>query len=168
LRRSRADRSSTTGAAPTGPFVRPRTPARERPRDDPAAHGPAGLRRGIRTAAAWPSPPSCTAASTCAAFWPTPPRHPRAWWRRTRTRATGARRSVRRLFYVEAGRLEALPYEVREGAFRPASAATLFELGPLATTFDVSPDGEGPRERERAVHARPLPRHRGDRRRRDG
>jgi serine/threonine-protein kinase len=50
-------------------------------------------------------------------------------------------RATRELFYVEAGRLKAMPYEVREGAFRPASAATLFEIGPLAPTFDVSPDG---------------------------
>jgi eukaryotic-like serine/threonine-protein kinase len=50
-------------------------------------------------------------------------------------------RAARELFYVEAGRLKALPYEVREGAFRPASAATLFEIGQLASMFDVSPDG---------------------------
>ena len=50
-------------------------------------------------------------------------------------------RAARELFFVEAGRLKGLPYEVREGAFRPASAATLFEIGQLATTFDVSPDG---------------------------
>jgi hypothetical protein len=50
-------------------------------------------------------------------------------------------RAARELFYVEAGRLKALPYEVREGAFRPGSAATLFELGQLATAFDGSPDG---------------------------
>jgi serine/threonine-protein kinase len=50
-------------------------------------------------------------------------------------------RAARELFYVEAGRLKALPYEVREGAFRPVSAAPLFELGPLAPMFDVSPDG---------------------------
>ena len=50
-------------------------------------------------------------------------------------------RAARELFFVEAGRLKALPYEVREGAFRPASAAPLFEIGQLATTFDVSPDG---------------------------
>jgi hypothetical protein len=50
-------------------------------------------------------------------------------------------RATRELFYVEAGRLKALPYEVREGAFRPASAVTLFETGQLGGTFDVSPDG---------------------------
>ena len=50
-------------------------------------------------------------------------------------------RAARELFYIEAGRLKALPYEVREGAFRPASAATLFEIGQLASMFDVSPDG---------------------------
>jgi hypothetical protein len=50
-------------------------------------------------------------------------------------------RAARELFYVEAGRLKALTYEVREGVFRPASAATLFEIGPLATTFEVSTDG---------------------------
>ena len=50
-------------------------------------------------------------------------------------------RAARELFYVEAGRLKVLRYEVREGAFHSAPAATLFELGQLATTFDVSPDG---------------------------
>ncbi len=66
-------------------------------------------------------------------------------------------RAARELFYVEADRLKVMPYEVREGAFRPASAATLFELGPLTATFDVSPDGRrflflarspGPAERD--------------------
>jgi WD40 repeat protein len=51
-------------------------------------------------------------------------------------------RATRELFYVEAGRLKAMAYEVREGAFRPASAAALFELGRLVPTFDVSPDGQ--------------------------
>jgi Tol biopolymer transport system component len=50
-------------------------------------------------------------------------------------------RAAKELFYVEAGRLKALLYELREGVFRPASAATLFEIGGLSTTFDVSPDG---------------------------
>ncbi len=50
-------------------------------------------------------------------------------------------RATSELFYVEAGRLKALPYEARGGAFRPASAVPLFEIGPLAPLFDVSPDG---------------------------
>ena len=50
-------------------------------------------------------------------------------------------RTAKELFYVEAGRLKALAYEVRAGAFRPVAATTLFELGGLTTTFDVAPDG---------------------------
>ncbi len=50
-------------------------------------------------------------------------------------------RAANELYYVEAGRLKALPYGVRENAFRPAAAATLFELGLLTSVFDVSPDG---------------------------
>jgi len=50
-------------------------------------------------------------------------------------------RTAKELFYVEAGRLKSLGYEVRAGAFRAAAATTLFELGGLTTTFDVAPDG---------------------------
>ncbi len=50
-------------------------------------------------------------------------------------------RTAKELFYVEAGRLKALAYEVRAGAFRPVAATTLFELRGLTTTFDVAPDG---------------------------
>jgi serine/threonine-protein kinase len=50
-------------------------------------------------------------------------------------------RSAKELFYVEAGRLKALAYEVRAGAFRPAAATTLFEVGRLTNIFDVAPDG---------------------------
>jgi hypothetical protein len=66
-------------------------------------------------------------------------------------------RATREIFYVEAGRLKALPYDVREGAFRAGAAATLFETGQLGAPFDVSPDGRrflffarspGPTERD--------------------
>ena len=50
-------------------------------------------------------------------------------------------RVTNELFYLEADRLKALPYEVRDGAFRAGSAAPLFDLGPLTTTFEPSPDG---------------------------
>jgi Tol biopolymer transport system component len=50
-------------------------------------------------------------------------------------------RSAAELFYVEEGRLKALAYEVRAGAFRPAAATTLFEVGRLSTMFEVAPDG---------------------------
>jgi hypothetical protein len=50
-------------------------------------------------------------------------------------------RRAAELFYVEEGRLKAVAYEVRAGAFRPAAATTLFELGRLGTNFDVAPDG---------------------------
>ena len=50
-------------------------------------------------------------------------------------------RAAKELFYVEEGRLKALVYEVRAGAFRPAVATTLFEIGRLTTIFEVVPDG---------------------------
>jgi eukaryotic-like serine/threonine-protein kinase len=50
-------------------------------------------------------------------------------------------RSTPELFYVESGRLKAVTYTSRAGAFQPAPARTLFELGRLGTDFDVAPDG---------------------------
>jgi Tol biopolymer transport system component len=50
-------------------------------------------------------------------------------------------RAATELFYVEAGRLKALGYEVHGGAFRPGTATTLFELGDLTSQYDVAPDG---------------------------
>ena len=49
-------------------------------------------------------------------------------------------RASSELFYIETGRLKALAYEARAGVFRPGAATTLFELGQLATTYDVAPD----------------------------
>jgi protein kinase-like protein/WD40 repeat protein len=50
-------------------------------------------------------------------------------------------RAANELFYVEAGWLKALAYDVREGVFRPGAATSLFELGRLNPAFDVAPDG---------------------------
>jgi len=50
-------------------------------------------------------------------------------------------RSTPELFYIEAGMFKALTYSVKGGAFQPARATTLFDLGPLGTDFDVAPDG---------------------------
>jgi hypothetical protein len=57
--------------------------------------------------------------------------------------AEGARwsRTTPELFYVEEDRLKAVAYEVRAGTLRLAAATTLFEIGRLSTTFEVSPDG---------------------------
>ena len=51
-------------------------------------------------------------------------------------------RSTSELFYVEAGRLKAAPYEVRGGAFRAGAPKALFELGRLRPSFDIAPDGK--------------------------
>ena len=51
-------------------------------------------------------------------------------------------RSASELFYVEKGRLIAMPYEVRGGAFRAAAPKALFELGRLRPVFDVAPNGK--------------------------
>jgi hypothetical protein len=52
-------------------------------------------------------------------------------------------RSAPELFYVEKGRLIAMPYEVRGGRFRAAAPKALFELGRLRPVFEVAPDDKG-------------------------
>jgi len=51
-------------------------------------------------------------------------------------------RSPSDLFYVEAGRLKAVAYDVRGGAFRAGAPKALFELGRLRPVFDLAPDGK--------------------------
>jgi len=51
-------------------------------------------------------------------------------------------RSTSELFYVETGRMKAMAYEVRGGAFQAGAAKALFELGRLRPVFDVASDGK--------------------------